>query len=80
MVRNGFSFEPSLKSSPFFATPFAQAVCGDWLVEPREHPVHLGEIYLNGEAMYEAKTLDEFPVLLPDKQFFYPRKVRRLQV
>ena len=39
--------------------PFAQAVCGDWLVEPREHPVHLGEIYLNGEAMYEAKTLDE---------------------
>ena len=29
------------------------------MVEPREHPVHLGEIYLNGEAMYEAKTLDE---------------------
>ena len=47
--------------------PFARAVAGDWLVEPRETPVHLGEVYLNGEALYEAKTLEE--VYQPVKRF-----------
>ena len=39
--------------------PFAQALLGDWLVEPRENPVHLGEVYINGEALYEARDMEE---------------------
>lgn len=39
--------------------PFALPVGGDWLVEPRENPVHLGEVYLNGEALYEARNKSE---------------------
>ena len=39
--------------------PFAKAVEGDWLISPREDPVHLGDVYLNGKSMYEARSVDE---------------------
>ena len=39
--------------------PFALAVEGDWLMSPREDPVHLGDVYLNGKSMYEARSVDE---------------------
>ena len=39
--------------------PFARAVEGDWLMSPRENPVHLGDVYLNGKSMYEARSVDE---------------------
>jgi hypothetical protein len=39
--------------------PFAIPVAGDWLVAPLKHPVHLGEVYLNGASFYEAGALEE---------------------
>lgn len=39
--------------------PFARAVEGDWLMSPREDPVHLGDVYLNGRSMYEARSVAE---------------------
>lgn len=39
--------------------PFEKAVEGDWLMSPRENPVHLGDVYLNGKSMYEARSVDE---------------------
>lgn len=39
--------------------PFARAVEGDWLMSPREDPVHLGDVYLNGKSMYEARSVEE---------------------
>ncbi|MFD0867229.1 right-handed parallel beta-helix repeat-containing protein, partial [Tessaracoccus lubricantis] len=39
--------------------PFAQVVEGDWLVRPTgdEPPVHLGEVYLAGAALYEVPSV-----------------------
>ena len=37
--------------------PFEKAVEGDWLMSPREDPVHLGDVYLNGKSMYEARSV-----------------------
>ncbi len=34
--------------------PYALEVEGDWLIEPSTHAAHLGEVYLNGVAMYET--------------------------
>lgn len=42
--------------------PYTTLVKGDWYDE-RIKPVHTGEVYLNGKAMYEAVTLDD--VLAP---------------
>lgn len=39
--------------------PFARAVEGDWLMSPRENPVHTGDVYLNGKSMYEAYSVEE---------------------
>nr|MBR4279598.1 right-handed parallel beta-helix repeat-containing protein [Clostridia bacterium] len=39
--------------------PFEKAVEGDWLMSPREDPVHLGDVYLNGKSMYEARSVEE---------------------
>lgn len=37
--------------------PYAMTVSGDWLVAPMNPYVHLGEVYLNGQALYEALSL-----------------------
>ena len=50
--------------------PFAKPLIGDWVVEPYDTPVHLGEVYLNGKAFFEAFSLNE--VLHPVKRFFSP--------
>ena len=34
--------------------PYATPIFGDWLLEPLEQPLHTGEVYLNGKALYEA--------------------------
>ncbi len=39
--------------------PFAQPIGGDWLLSPREEPVHTGDVYLNGKSLYEARSLTE---------------------
>lgn len=39
--------------------PFAEAIEGDWLLEPVEKPCHTGEVYLNGKSMYEAFSEEE---------------------
>lgn len=39
--------------------PFATSLWGDWLLEPLDGSVHTGEIYLNGQSLYEAKSVEE---------------------
>ena len=39
--------------------PFALQVEGDWLREPADYRVHLGDVYLNGMSMYEAKSMED---------------------
>jgi len=41
--------------------PYAETVWGDWMKypDPEEYFVHLGDVYLNGVSMYEARSLDE---------------------
>ncbi len=47
--------------------PYAQIIDGDWLVEPRNPFMHTGEVYLNGEALYEAFYLEN----LDQPMFWY---------
>lgn len=47
--------------------PYKQEIFGDWLVAPWEHPVHAGEVYLNGNSFYEASSLEE--VRHPQRRF-----------
>ena len=37
--------------------PFASHLWGDWLIVPVDRPVHAGDIYLNGRALYVAESL-----------------------
>lgn len=39
--------------------PFAKELMGDWVVAPYEKPVHLGDVYLNGKSLYEARSKEE---------------------
>lgn len=39
--------------------PYAHSVRGDWMLEPFEHEVHVGEVYLNGMSFYEASSLEK---------------------
>ncbi|MHC5373273.1 right-handed parallel beta-helix repeat-containing protein [Enterococcus sp. LJL120] len=39
--------------------PFEKLVWGDWLISVKDRTTHLGEVYLNGLAMYEAKSFEE---------------------
>lgn len=38
--------------------PYQKRLYGDWWCGPFDHEVHAGEIYLNGEQMYEAPSLE----------------------
>ena len=48
--------------------PYQDVLHGDWLVVPREHWHHPGDVYLNGKSLYEARTLEEVknPVMRRD--------------
>lgn len=48
--------------------PYRRTVWGDWVVDPRDYEVHLGEVYLNGKSFYEAQSLED--VLHPRKRQF----------
>ena len=40
--------------------PFALEVEGDWLREPqKDYRVHLGDVYLNGRSLFEAKSMED---------------------
>lgn len=39
--------------------PYARKVEGDWLVEPEAYSVHLGDVYINGVSMFEAKSMED---------------------
>lgn len=47
--------------------PYQMVLAGDWLVDPRDYNVHLGEVYLNGKSFYEAAALEE--VYVPKKRY-----------
>lgn len=63
-------------SNDFFNgyNPFGEALLGDWVVDPYERPAHLGEVYLNGKAFYEAFSIEE--VLHPVKREVSPYQTR----
>ena len=48
--------------------PFAEALGGDWLIDPDDNSVHAGDVYLNGKSFYEAKSLEE--VACPKRREF----------
>lgn len=39
--------------------PYLQEIQGDWMARPKDHKKHTGTIYINGEALKEAASLDE---------------------
>lgn len=39
--------------------PYADPIFGDWLEYPKDGTLHMGQVYLNGFALYEAKSLAE---------------------
>lgn len=39
--------------------PYAQRVCGDWFAAPKDYDVHLGDVYINGDSMYEASSMED---------------------
>ena len=45
--------------------PYETEIEGDWLVAPREHKVHTGDVYLNGKSFFEAISYEK--VVNPDK-------------
>lgn len=54
-------------SNVFFGeyNPYATEIEGDWLVAPREHKVHTGDVYLNGKSFFEAISYEK--VVNPDR-------------
>lgn len=39
--------------------PYKEVLWGDWYIIPKECWLHTGEVFLNGKALYEARTLEE---------------------
>lgn len=39
--------------------PYAEIVGGDWITDPRNYDVHVGDVYLNGFSLFEAPTLED---------------------
>ncbi len=39
--------------------PYQRRVEGDWFSDPKEYPVHLGDVYINGRSMYEASSMED---------------------
>lgn len=39
--------------------PYTEILAGDWLIAPYPYRLHLGEVYLNGQALYEVQSVDE---------------------
>lgn len=39
--------------------PYADPIDGDWLKEPVDYDVHSGDVYINGESMYEASSMED---------------------
>ena len=50
--------------------PFVTPLMGDWVVAPYEHPVNLGDVYLNGKSLYEARSMEE--LRNPQKRIISP--------
>ncbi|MCM1048566.1 MAG: right-handed parallel beta-helix repeat-containing protein [Clostridiales bacterium] len=52
--------------------PYTHLVDGDWIVDPRNYDVHVGEVYLNGKSFYEAVSIEE--VYNPEKRTASPHE------
>lgn len=50
---------PFLRITLVTITPYADSLFGDWLEYPKDGSVHTSQVYLNGMALYEAKSLEE---------------------
>ncbi len=56
---SGTVWKKELENSTFGDfNPFATVLFGDWLMQPTEYNVHLGDVYLNGISLYEAPDYD----------------------
>lgn len=59
-VREGAIWHASVENSLFASlNPYAEEIDGDWMQKPLDHKRHTGTVYLNGEALIEASTLEE---------------------
>lgn len=45
--------------------PFAVLLEGDWLEQPSDWKLSLGDVYLNGASMFQARTYDDVVVAAP---------------
>ena len=48
--------------------PYKEIMFGDWLLKTYGRDHHLGEVYLNGEALYENDSLEKVWLLNPWKE------------
>lgn len=39
--------------------PYKELLTGDWLIDPKNAQLHLGDVYLNGRSLYEAQSVEE---------------------
>lgn len=39
--------------------PYARKVEGDWIADPRDYDVHLGDVYINGVSLFEASSMED---------------------
>ncbi len=59
-VREGTVWHISVENSLFGTlNPYAEEIDGDWMQKPLDHKRHTGTVYLDGEALIEASTLEE---------------------
>lgn len=45
--------------------PYAIKIDGDWLVDPKEYDVHLGDVYINGVSLFEASSMEDLKEAAP---------------
>ena len=56
----GTVWKKVLKNSMFGNwNPYSILRDGDWYYGPKDHDVHLGDVYINGVSMFEATSLDD---------------------
>lgn len=52
--------------------PYVRTVSGDWCIYPRDWNVHVGDVYVNGKSLYEAKTYEMLVKAERREYFVFP--------
>lgn len=63
----GFVWKVTLPNDYFGSyNPYMETLYGDWFAGPGNYILHPGEVYLNGQSLFEASSLEE--VKMPQKR------------